>query len=159
MLLSHEETRFPRVARLDHRDRTANRELTQSDALEPIRQAYSRQGGLLSGEEVSLLMRRHCDQPMSQLARWIVDLNIVSLDSQGQIWIPLFQFDQADMTIKPAVAAVLAELSPLLDGHELAVWFASANEWLSGASPLDAVALDSPAVLKAARADRFVIRG
>lgn len=162
MLHTNPQALSSRAFGLDPRERIANRdtrEIGQSSALDAAGKVYSRRGGLLSGEEVSLLMRRHTAQPVSQLARWIVLSNIISLDNQGQTWIPLFQFEQDDMSIKPTVSAVLAELAPLLDGNELAVWFASANDWLAGASPLDTIEVDFPAVLKAARADRFVIRG
>ena len=35
--------------------------------------AYERRGGLASGDEVARLLRRHSEQPLSVLARWIVD--------------------------------------------------------------------------------------
>ena len=72
---------------------------------------------------------------------------------------PLFQFDLADMSIRPDAAAVLAELVGTLDDWELARWFAEPNAWLRGRMPVEALALDAQAVLDAARADRFVAHG
>ena len=156
MMAVHQE---PGAVGLDHGDRSGSRDGLPTDILGQIGKVYSRSGGVLSGQEVSLLMRRHCDQPVSQLARWIVNSNIISFDHQGQTWIPLFQFDQEQMTIKPAVSALLAELAPRINGNELAVWFVSPNECLSGATPLEAIEVDFAAVLKAASADRFAMRG
>ncbi|MEO8279729.1 MAG: hypothetical protein ABI564_08560 [Ideonella sp.] len=120
---------------------------------------FERHGGVASAEDVALLMRRHCEQPVSQLARWIVGSKIVHFVDQSQTWVPLFQFDLDDMSIRPAVIALLGELGTVMDSDELAAWFVTCNEWLSDEAPIDMMEADFPAVLDAARADRFVTRG
>ncbi len=133
---------------------------TRSSApIQTLASAYSRHGGVVSAEEVALLMRRHCEQPVSQLARWIVGSKIVHLAVQSQTWVPLFQFHLDDMSIRPAISTLLGELGAVLEADELAAWFVAPNEWLSGASPLETLEADFPAVLEAARADRFVMAG
>lgn len=124
-----------------------------------IGRVFERHGGVASVEEVALLMRLHCDQPVSQLARWIVGSKIVHFVDQSQTWVPLFQFDLDDMSIRPAVITLLGELSPVMENDELAAWFVTRNEWLSDAAPIEMMEADIQAVLDPARADRFVTRG
>jgi len=120
---------------------------------------YERTGGLMRSEEVLFLLRRRSSQALSMLARWIVDQRVVSVAWQADRLVPMFQFDLADMSIRPDVAAVLAELSGTFDDWELANWFAEPNAWLQNRTPADALQADPQAVLDAARADRFVARG
>ncbi|MBK7615415.1 MAG: hypothetical protein IPJ08_13330 [Burkholderiales bacterium] len=48
------------------------------------------------------------------------------------------------------------ELPAELDAWQVAAWFARPNGWLNDARPVDQLARNLPAVLNAARADRFV---
>ncbi len=57
------------------------------------------------------------------------------------------------------VVAVTTELKDVFDDLELADWFIKANAWLGDDAPADRVITDPPAVLEAARADRFIARG
>ena len=122
-------------------------------------QVYERTGGLVRSEQVLFLLRRRSSQALSLLARWIVDQCVVTFEWQGDRLVPMFQFDLADMSIRPEAAAVLVELAGTFDDWELARWFAEPNAWLQGRTPADALQADSQAVLDAARADRFVARG
>jgi len=122
-------------------------------------QCYREQGGLLTCNEVARLVGEHSDQSTSRVAHWIVDRRVVSLSWRTQIWLPLFQFQPCDMSLRGDTERVVHELAPVFDDWELAVWFANPNGWLDGARPLEALAYDLPAVLDAARADRFVAKG
>jgi len=122
-------------------------------------QAYRRTGGLLSTDEVVPLLRRRTAQPISVLARWIVARNVVSFVWQSQTLLPLFQFDLSDMSLRCGTAAVVGELSGAFDDWDLATWFARPNSWLRDAAPVDVIDTDQPAVLQAARADRYIVRG
>lgn len=124
-----------------------------------MNRAYARSGGLASGDEIARRLRRRSEQPLSMIARWIVERRIVSLDWQSQMLIPLFQFDLTDMTLRSDVVEVANELKPVFDGWELAVWFAEPNVWLDGECPAHAIELKPIDVLQAARADRFVALG
>lgn len=121
--------------------------------------AYGQRGGFVTGDEVAGLMRGHVDQPVSVLARWIVTRQVLGFEWRSQTWIPLFQFNLAEMSVRPDVWHVLRELSSALEDWELAIWFASPNVWLQDAVPLDMIDRDPSAVLHAARTDRFVAMG
>jgi hypothetical protein len=56
-------------------------------------------------------------------------------------------------------ARVSAEFAGALTADEISRWLLHPNEWLDGAAPADACAFDKPAVLAAARADRWVAIG
>ena len=62
-------------------------------------------------------------------------------------------------SLRPPIQRVIAELKGVYDDLELAIWFAQPNSWLAGASPVQVLGNDVPAVLGAARADRFVATG
>ena len=121
--------------------------------------AYRRTGGLVGGAEVALLLRRHSTQPLSLLARWIVTRRLVSYVWQSEILVPLFQFDRHDMSLRRASSQVVDELADTFDDWELAAWFAQPNSWLQDTAPVELIDIDQPAVLHAARADRFIARG
>lgn len=132
---------------------------TDTGADGPLAQRFARHGGVVPAEEVALLMRRHVEQPVSQLARWIVGGRVVHFTERSQTLVPLFQFFLDDMSIRPAVATLLGELGSVMDSDELATWLVTPNDWLAGASPIETLEVDFPAVLDAARADRFVAAG
>ncbi len=122
-------------------------------------QQYRASGGLATGNEVVRLMREICDQPVSVLARWIVQREVVCFIWKSEHLLPMFQFELRSMSLLPHLQAILSELVPVFDEWELALWFAQPNSWLQGAAPVDLIGVDSSAVLDAARADRFVATG
>ena len=124
-----------------------------------MQRAYGRSGGLAAGDDVARRLRRRVDQPLSTVARWIVERRIVSFDWQSQILVPLFQFDLNDMSLRSEVAGVVNELNHVFDSWELAVWFAQPNAWIDGACPVDTIFHEPIEVLQAARADRFIALG
>jgi hypothetical protein len=121
--------------------------------------AYRRTGGLASGEELTFLLRRHTSQPISTVARWIVERRVVRLGLRGEHLVPMFQFDRASMRVRRRVSAVLGEFDGTFEDWELASWFALPNTWLGDEAPVDVLPRDPHAVLQAARADRYVARG
>lgn len=114
--------------------------------------------GLASADEVTALLVRHTDQPISMLARWIVARDVLSFDWQARKLLPLFQFEPQTMTLRSSVVDVIRELAPVLNDWELALWFARPNGWLDDAAPVDTIDSDAGAVYDAARADRYLAR-
>lgn len=116
--------------------------------------AYERTGGLWSSDEVSRMLRRRTAQPVSLLARWIVDTLVISLAWRGEYLLPAFQFDVGHATVRRPVFAVLEALDGTFKDLDLASWFALPNAHLDDAAPVDVIELDPDAVLEAARAER-----
>lgn len=131
----------------------------QASQFREMAQAFRDSGGIASSDDVVALLLSHTDQPISQLAHWIVDHDVLSFQWQLRTLVPLFQFDLRTMRLRPCVSAVIRELAPALSDWEISLWFATPNAWLSDAAPLDTMARDVPAVLDAARGERYLSRG
>ena len=121
--------------------------------------AYRSSGGLARAQEVLELFVRRGGPDVATLARWVVQRDVLSFDWHTDNWMPLFQFDPADMRPLPQLRPVLAELTGVYSAWELAEWFTEPNAWLQGATPADRLGRDAAGVLDAARADRFVANG
>ena len=146
-------------ARAIERDPSGKADPVLADNATPLRQAFSASGGVARSVEMVNLLRQHCDQPISVLARWIVARELVSFSWHVETFVPLFQFHAEDMSLRSEVRAVIAELSDEFDDQEVACWFARPNAWLAGAAPVCSLQHDVAGVLHAARADRFAALG
>jgi hypothetical protein len=122
-----------------------------------MQRAFRNTGGLATGDEVALLLRRRSAQPISQLARWIVTRLVVSIERRGQTFLPLFQFNLSDMALRCEVLQLVRELSGTLDDWDVALWFALPNPSLNGRAPVEMIGSDPAVLLNTARADRFVV--
>lgn len=120
---------------------------------------YRDHGGVARADEVVERIRPHYNQPMSRLARWIAGREVLSIDVDGQLWLPLFQFDLGVGSIRPDALQVFATLKPAFDAWELASWFVEPNAWLDDDTPVCRFSQDARSVLQAARTDRFAALG
>ncbi|MFN7121277.1 MAG: hypothetical protein ACK4NM_04510 [Hydrogenophaga sp.] len=173
MLSTRSLSQLPDVAAPQNRSTAARTLFTQrANAVVPLHwlstaAAFSGTGGLVSGDDLADLIRHRCEaagwlpdaEPLSLVARWIVMRAVVRLDSPWGPMFPLFQFDLPTASVVDAMAPLLDELRPVFDDVELALWFVTPNDWLAGARPVSAMHHSLPAVLQAARADRFVASG
>ena len=121
--------------------------------------AFRETGGLARGDEVADALVQRGVGDLSQLARWIVSREVLSLDWKGEVWVPWFQFDLRTMALREAAPRVTAELVPAFDRWQQALWFATPNVWLDERLPADVLATDPAGVMSAARADRFADAG
>ena len=121
--------------------------------------AFERNGGTFNCDEVGFLLEGKIEQPVSNLARWIVSRAVVSFTWRSQTFLPMFQFDLVTMTPRAGALQVIRELADVFDDWELAHWYSQPHSSLDGAVPVDVMEFDQPAVLKVARADRFIVRG
>lgn len=128
-------------------------------ALPNLLSAFRTTGGVMTDDALAALLRKRWVQPISVVARWIVDRQVVHFTLGSQLMLPLFQFDLKNHDVLPSVGRVIAQLGDSFDDQELAQWFDEANCWLHGATPAEAIAEDFSAVLEAARADRFALEG
>lgn len=123
-----------------------------------IENEFRASGGVISSEEVVALLMERTDQPISKLARWIVDRHVIGFEWQGRTVLPRFQFELSTMTPRPAVRTVVGELILAMTDWEICLWFVTPNAWLADALPLDAIASDAAAVVDAARGERYLLR-
>ena len=121
--------------------------------------AFHRIGGLMTGDDLALLLRSTIDQPISRVAQWIARRKVVNFVWRAQFLLPAFQFEPVSMLPRPHVGEVIAELADVYDDWEIAAWFAAPNSALDDKAPAQAIATDVRAVVRAARADRFVTVG
>jgi hypothetical protein len=87
------------------------------------------------------------------------DTGSIRFEWSGVCWLPLFQFEPCSLALRESPRRVMAELAPAFDGWGMASWFAEPSHWLGGARPVERLDADLPAVLEAARADRFIAAG
>jgi hypothetical protein len=124
-----------------------------------LRAAYRATGGLASRDDLDRLLQDcRFGDPVS-LADRLDAGEIFGFDWRHRMWIPMFQFDLRDLSVKPGPQQVRVELSGEFHGWTLAAWFAQPNAWLNHRRPVELLSSDLPAVLEAARADRFVATG
>ncbi len=121
-----------------------------------MRSAYQASGGTACGDDLAHLLQDHHCGDFASLARLIVSGAVFGFEWQHTFWIPMFQFELRDLSVKPGPQQVLAELAAEFDGWTLALWFAEPNARLNGRRPVDLLDSNLPAVLDAARADRFI---
>ena len=120
---------------------------------------FGEHGGMLTADELVQSMRTNLAQPLSIVARWIAERAAVQFAWRSQTWFPYFQFAGNPMSIRPAVSEIVLELRDAYDDWELALWFASRNESLDHASPVEVIRCDAAAAVRAARIDRIIARG
>jgi hypothetical protein len=120
---------------------------------------YQASGGLVRTEHLVELMRRNVEQPISQLARWIVGREVIHMPASASMWFPLFQFNPGCGCVRRELNSVLVELAPVFDDEELVSWFAQPNITLGGALPADLLPSSPNEVRRAARLDRFLAVG
>jgi hypothetical protein len=116
-----------------------------------IDRVCNRFGGLVSGDTMAMAMRKFRDQPISTLARWIVDRTVISLDWHGHVMLPMFQFDPFDMSPRSDVHDIAQALAATHADWDIALWFAQPNALLDGEIPIDVIEHDFAAVMQAAR--------
>lgn len=121
--------------------------------------AYQSCGGTSRADDVVLLMEQANEGNFVNVAKRIVSREIFSFEWQSHLWIPMFQFEMRDMSIKQDVRKIMNELSGVLDSWTLAAWFVQPNAWLQGGRPVDLIGVNMHDVLAAARADRFIAAG
>ncbi|MBP6405247.1 MAG: hypothetical protein KA335_06300, partial [Ramlibacter sp.] len=119
--------------------------------------AFRASGGLVCSEDLArLLADYHLGEEHPPLADWLHSGALFALPWQQRLWLPMFQVDLTDLRCRYDARQVRLELPAELDAWQVAAWFARPNGWLNDARPVDQLARNLPAVLNAARADRFV---
>ncbi len=121
--------------------------------------AFRATGGMARGDELAGWLEDRRRGDFISLARLIASREVFSLEWHGTHWVPLFQLNRVDLSLRAGPRLAIAELPDGLDGWAIAGWFARRNPWLRGSRPVDQLDSDLWAVLQAARADRFAANG
>lgn len=116
--------------------------------------AFRQSGGLARTPEVAARIANRRNGETCPLAGWLVKRQVICIEWQETLWLPLFQFDATGMRLKVGLADVLAELIKEHNDWAVASWFAQPNPWLAHATPADSLATMAPSVLTAARWQR-----
>ena len=124
-----------------------------------LRAACQATGGLVRGDDLARTLWDRQRSDYVSLARLIASGEVLSFRWHGSLWMPMFQFEPGELTIKPAPRQVLGEFGNVFDGWSVAVWFVQPCSWLDDRRPVDLLDGDLAAVLDAARADRFIATG
>lgn len=153
--------RLPRLSSLDGADREMDTEecLHSEREFHDLQLSYRATGGIASGEDLSRLLADQRRGDFISLARHIADRKIFGFDWLSSFWIPMFQFDLGDLSVREPPRQVRAELEEHYAGWGLASWFVQPSTWLKHQRPIDLLLGDLSAVLQAARADRFIAAG
>jgi hypothetical protein len=118
--------------------------------------AYRHSGGLARGSEVALRVANRRSDGTAWLEDCIERRTLVSLDWHSGLWLPLFQFEPSDMSLRNEVHRTCTELCGVMDGWDLAVWFIRPQRLLQHCSPLQLLDSDPERVFEAARREHFL---
>jgi hypothetical protein len=124
-----------------------------------LRSAYRASGGTARSDDLARLLQDCRNTDFDRLTRHIVSGEAFGFDWNHLFWVPMFQFDLNDLTLRQGSVQVLAELATAFEGWTLAAWFVQRNAWLNHRRPVDLIDAHLQEVLAAARADRFVATG
>lgn len=123
-----------------------------------MRSAYRASGGIARGDDLARLLGGHRSE-FASLAGFLAQSAIFGFDWHETFWVPMFQLDLRDLSMRPGPLRVITVLAPVFDGWSLAVWFAQRNSWLQGRRPVDLLDDELADVLQAAGADRYIAAG
>ena len=99
--------------------------------------AYRASGGTARGDDVARLLADHGLGDFIGVARLIASSDVFGFEWRSTLWIPMFQFDLHDLSVKSSVQLVLGELGAGFDGWVRAAWFARPNNWLQRRKPVE----------------------
>ena len=89
--------------------------------------AFRATGGTARGDDVARLLKDHGVGDFIGLAKLIAKGDVFGFAWRQELWIPMFQFELRDLSVKPATQQVLAALRRGLDGWTRAMWLARPN--------------------------------
>ena len=118
-----------------------------------MRDAFRSTGGMANGDDLARLLEDRRIGDFITLARLIVSEQIFAVGWRNTCWVPMFQFDMHNLSIKSGPRQVIAELSVVYDDWNVAAWFVRGNARIDACRPVDRLRADLPGVLAAARAD------
>jgi hypothetical protein len=138
-----------------HCPRRSDAQASAEDYFDLMCQRLAGEGGLIAEMALRERWREH-GRPPQALDELLDGGRLFSITSQAQRWLPAFQLNANDLTPRADVAAISEELAGGMDAAEILAWFACCNAALDGETPITRLRAGLPAVLDAARLDRFI---
>lgn len=123
----------------------------REEAHERLIADYTSRGGILLAAQVLERLRARRPQPLSVLARWITDRDVISFTFKDRLLLPAFQFQLGDMAVLSPVQESIKALRPMLSDLEIAQWFLMPNNYVGGNRPIECIAEHPEVVERAAR--------
>ena len=120
---------------------------------------YRATGGVARGDDLARLLEDRGLGDFVDLARLIASNEVFGFKWRDTLWIPMFQVELRDLSIKPATQLVLMQLGSRFDGWARAAWFAQPNSWLNDRRPVDSLDSHLADVLRAASIARLITGG
>ncbi len=128
-----------------------------NDRFVALLNAYRGSGGMVRGGEVLALFGRRGACDLAQLARRMLERQVIAFEWQSQTWLPWFQFNALDLGTHAALAPMLVELNAIYSPWELASWFVQRNDLLDMRTPVEVFSCDPDAVQHAACTQRWAV--
>lgn len=116
--------------------------------------AFFDSGGTLEAEAVDRLLLACRGAQAGGLSDLLATRQVFAFEWRHSLWVPMFQFDPNDLSVRPGSQRVRDELPVLWSGWNQASWFASPNIWLGGCTPVAVIHLALADTEAAARAWR-----
>jgi hypothetical protein len=120
---------------------------------------YRALGGVMCADDLVLIARVLMPQPLSWVARSIVDRSILTFTWRSRVFVPRFQFGAHPLQVTSQVSGAMGELEAVYADNLLASWFVEPNCWLGQRRPCTEVSQRPELVLAAARGDRRLVSG
>lgn len=113
--------------------------------------AFFGSGGTARAEELERQLQERQRGDYISLARLMASGKVFVFEWRDTFWVPMFQFDPQDFSVKSTFERIRDELTPKLNGWQMAQWFAMPNARLDNRRPVDVLDVDFASVLAAAR--------
>jgi hypothetical protein len=107
-------------------------------------------GGTAPGEIVGRLLEEHQVANAVSLAKLVYTDQVFGFEWRAKLWIPMFQFDAENLSLKATAQRVRSALPSPWHGWILASWFATPSAALDGCSPANMLDSDFDAVMRTA---------
>lgn len=117
--------------------------------------AFASTGGTSRGDTLASVLKQHRAKENASLARLMVSGRVFCFPWRSSLWVPMFQFDLRDLSLKEEPRLVRNVLEPRLKEWELAAWFARPHFLLQGQRPVLLLDTQLDAVLNAAQHGKY----
>jgi hypothetical protein len=123
----------------------------QQTTFRDLCESFRATGGIARADDLARLLEDFQCGNFASLAKRIASHEILSFSWRGMHWVPMFQFDLRDLSLRPGPQQLLEACGTKPDGWALACWLTTESEDLAGERPLDGLELHLPGLCDLAR--------